>query len=778
MTDPLEQFREAASARGLILSAQLEIGRFCRCDVEGRGGKGDGSYKLYLDGIPAGGFQNWKDGLGWENWHADIGRALTPDEKREYHERMETARREHEAERQRRAGEARATAQAIWRASVSAMVDYPYLRKKGVQPHGLRVTTDEEHGGSLVVPVRDVDGVLHSLQFIPVDGGKKRYLSGSRVSGCYFPIGKPNGVLCVAEGFATAASIHEATGHAVAVAFCAGNLMEVAEALHAKYPELELVICADDDWKTKNNPGMTKAAEAAKAVGCKVAVPDFGPDRPEEGATDFNDLASLRGAEAVKECIEKRMDPSLIAIQPEPVPARPAAASAWTLGDVRRMLREPPPPARWLVPGLIPAGVPGILAGRASVGKSSTALLIGMGLAAGLGVLGREVSAEAARGVVYVSLEDDEEEAHRRLRRASELFAEDPSWNASSMENNLAQRFVPMFPNRASGATFSLESQYQEIADKANAIPGGCGLIVLDTLARLSLGDENSSRDMRSFCEAMAALSALTGATVLAVHHVGKGHDVNTDKKLWERLHPEALRGSSAVEAAARFVIQLASLSPSEADTAGLDVVEAQKGAYVALALSKVSSAEKGSTVLLERRGGDEPGAGFLCPHPESERMLATLQGQAAVQKLVKRDEVLLAIAEAGSLARMDRAKVASAIWPDSPNPRGQLDKQLSGLRKAGLLSDIHLTPAGQAEAGRLGSRNPSFLPTPKGTEGRKEVGSGDEHPSSRKDSGDGNVGVCLKNKDLPPGRLVPEGAEGCLFGAEDTWDSSVPVEV
>ena len=78
---------------------------------------------------------------------------------------------------------------------------------------------------------------LHSLQFISREGDK-RFLIGGRVSGCYFPIGKPDGALCIAEGYATGASIHEATGTAVAVAFNAGNLLPVASALRAKFPRL------------------------------------------------------------------------------------------------------------------------------------------------------------------------------------------------------------------------------------------------------------------------------------------------------------------------------------------------------------------------------------------------------------------------------------------------------------------------------------------------------------------------------------------------------------
>jgi hypothetical protein len=111
----------------------------------------------------------------------------------------------------------------------------------------------------LVIPLRD-GAALHSLQFIDAEGGK-RFLTGGRVAGCYFSIGNPTSAtaLCIAEGFATSATIHEATGCQVAVAFNAGNLEPVARALRAKFPDVALILCAEDNVHTNGNPGLTKA---------------------------------------------------------------------------------------------------------------------------------------------------------------------------------------------------------------------------------------------------------------------------------------------------------------------------------------------------------------------------------------------------------------------------------------------------------------------------------------------------------------------------------------
>ena len=296
MTDPVCQFRDALSVRGIVPPADLLIdGAIHRCDAEGRGGKGDAAYLLHLDGILAGGFENWRDGLGWQNWRADVGRTLTPAEEAAHRAKIEAARQEREAEEAKRQAEARERACLSWAAAYPC-TEHAYLTRKGIAAHGAKL-----HGERLVLLLRDTTGALYSLQFINTDG-TKRFLTGGRKRGCYFGIGKPDDVLCIAEGFATGASIHEATGYAVAVAFDAGNLLPVAKALREKFAALRLILCADDDCRTEGNPGLTKAKEAAQAVGGLLAMPDFGPDRP-EAATDFNDLAAWHGAEAVRQAV-------------------------------------------------------------------------------------------------------------------------------------------------------------------------------------------------------------------------------------------------------------------------------------------------------------------------------------------------------------------------------------------------------------------------------------------------------------------------------------------
>ncbi len=187
------------------------------------------------------------------------------------------------AENAKRRADAAATASTIWNAPASALEagtpsvsEHPYLVKKDVQSHGAKV-----YRGSLTIGGMNCNGALMlaiksrgqitSLQFINKDG-EKRFLSGGEKGGYLIgkiETGKP---VCIAEGFATGATIHEATGYPVVVAFDAGNLRKLAEAIRASKPDAVIVICADMD---DNNVGQLKASEAAIAVNGLVAFPVF-----------------------------------------------------------------------------------------------------------------------------------------------------------------------------------------------------------------------------------------------------------------------------------------------------------------------------------------------------------------------------------------------------------------------------------------------------------------------------------------------------------------------
>jgi putative DNA primase/helicase len=361
------QFLAAMLTReSMLLAGKSLVGdeQWHRCDVTNIShGNNDGSYKLCLDGpAPWGLFRNWTDGKGVESWRGELSRALTEAERHELERRIEQQHIEHEKEATERAAEARTKAEAIWENAEEATVDHPYLFRKKINPHGLRVN----EYGDLLVPMYhpDYEGIVN-LQTIN-ETGAKWYLRGGQAKGCYFRIPGKLAPVSLTEGFATGASINEAVGCLVLVGFSAGNLEAVAKAVRAELNnadaaiwkgheavaeeqgrqharretlvDIEVVIAADDDWKTKNNPGLMAALKAARAARARVAVPSFVATQRQDGDTDFNDVACLYGAEAVKEDIAAALEPN--ALMEEALLADPNSAFRRRLPDSRLRRRE------------------------------------------------------------------------------------------------------------------------------------------------------------------------------------------------------------------------------------------------------------------------------------------------------------------------------------------------------------------------------------------------------------------------------------------------------
>lgn len=181
--------------------------------------------------------------------------------------------------------------------------DHPYLIRKGVLSCGAKW---QQQGNRLLIPVCDFAGVVHGLQYIDATG-EKRFRPGTAKAGHFFTIAG-NSTLVICEGFATGASIHQATGATVLIAFDAGNLFSVAKAAREHHPESIIIIAADDDHATPGNPGLTKATAAAQAIDGLLAVPLFAGDR-EPKQTDFNDLHQTDGLDRVGETIEAATSP-------------------------------------------------------------------------------------------------------------------------------------------------------------------------------------------------------------------------------------------------------------------------------------------------------------------------------------------------------------------------------------------------------------------------------------------------------------------------------------
>jgi len=264
-----------------------------------------GYYKLKIDGDFGFGFFGDYRQSEFEKWVSAAPRTYSDAERREFAKRMERERQAQEIEQE-----------ALWQAKAAEAVDtllftspcppeHAYLQKKGVLPYGISLS-----GRDIIIPMSDASGV-RNIQSIKPDG-TKLFFKDAKKQGAWFEI-PGDTTICIVEGYATGASVYEATGHTVIIAFDAGNLVPVAAAIRAKHPENRVIICADNDAFTvrpdgkPTNPGIIKGTQAAIAINADLIYPEFTDTATKP--TDFNDLHQLEGLDVVRDTIHAAKKP-------------------------------------------------------------------------------------------------------------------------------------------------------------------------------------------------------------------------------------------------------------------------------------------------------------------------------------------------------------------------------------------------------------------------------------------------------------------------------------
>lgn len=320
--NPQDEFAQALHAAGLDLKGRAPVmdGQIHRTPLLEGSGAPDGSYLAHADGVPNGWIRNFSTGEH-SKWIA-TGHVLTPEQKQAMQAEHEQRRQEREATLAVQHEQVASFARSYYEERHPAPSDHAYLARKGIEPGSLRVTPT---GAELIVPLINTSGEIRSLQYISGDGSK-RFEPGGQKRGNFHLIGADintdgknlaQGEILLAEGYATGASLHTATGKPVAVAFDSGNLLSVAQNIREKFPNAAITICADNDHAhthTRNgvteryNVGVEKAREAAHAVGGKVVIPDFTDADKARGLTDFNDLHSSRDSIEVCRQISRQME--------------------------------------------------------------------------------------------------------------------------------------------------------------------------------------------------------------------------------------------------------------------------------------------------------------------------------------------------------------------------------------------------------------------------------------------------------------------------------------
>ena len=467
---PEAQLIDAIKAAGLEPPDHIEMdGKIHRFKSGTKGTPGidkPGWYLIFGDGIPAGRFGCWRMGLE-VTWRADVGRKLTDFEEMAHARRINESKVLREADQKRQHQVASETVEKIWLSGVAAHPDHPYLKRKGIQTHGVRITGD----GRLMVPLYDQEGTLSTLQYIDEDGGKL-YHPGGKSGGKFWMVGTIDepGTLYVAEGFATAATIYETTSRPCVVAYSASSLVPVTASLREMYGATQdIVIVADHD---KHGVGQKYADQANAKYGARVVMP------PIEGM-DANDYA--QAGHDLSSLLIPSHDNWLI-------PADDFSAQ--------------PSPISWLVKRWLQSQALIMVHGPSGGGKTFVVLDWCLRMASQTPEwAGQKVR---AGNVVYLA-----GEGHHGLRGRV------AAWKHHHQVGHLS-----MWLSK-DGCDLNTPTGYLKVVEQVRTLPEKPSVIVVDTLHRFLAGDENSAQDAKTMLDACNALMMEFNCSVILVHHTG-----------------------------------------------------------------------------------------------------------------------------------------------------------------------------------------------------------------------------------------------------------------
>lgn len=465
-------------------------------------------YIAYMFGnLPVVHWGDFSDNTRNGSFRGSFYQELDENRRRELEEIQRVHRKAVEQETERVQREAAERAVSEWEDGLDAdPATQTYLDRKNLKDSfGARINAR----GDLILPVYGSDGAIMSIQTIGAT--RKTFLKDGRTKGGFWWIGNPKAqsvYLC--EGFATGASIHEATGKTVYISFSANNLSAVARML-ASWGR-NVVIIADND---KSGTGAREAEKAAKLTGCRWwMVPNDG----NESVTDANDYQSEFG--------------NLEAI----IPSLDGGSTGLHLLMANDLIGRPHP-IRWLLKGWIPQRSVGMVHGPSGGGKTNFVMDIACTLSTAS--LDRDNPTRWADG--------------RRCRRSNivylcgegfeGLIGRLNAWMKMHDKGDIGNLAIINHPLDldAPGGVDSVIAAIQE-SSRLDRID----MLIIDTVNRYMSGDENSAQDTRTFLNYTGRLQETFDCTILYVHHTGND-EANINRG----------RGSSAWRGALDFEISV-----------------------------------------------------------------------------------------------------------------------------------------------------------------------------------------------------------------------------
>lgn len=317
---PVEEFAQELSDAGFVLpnNGLPEMnGERHRVATEGdKAGSKSGVYQGYMDGRPAGWYQNHRASEGKVNWTSTGSYEYDPAELLKQRALAVQKRWDRDLKARTDYTRIAKTLTRQWSKMPPAPDTHAYLSRKGVSAaSGVRLDIYD----NLVIPLRNTAGELRTLQYIKPDGTKNLKKDAEK-TGNFFVVGgelSPQRPILYAEGYATAASLHQATGIPVVMTVDAGNMVTVSRNLKTRYPDTAHIILGEDDFTKTDNKGLNKAREAAAAIDGTYIIPQFTESeraRAFAGTgsfSDFNDIHSSRGLDAVRDQLSPVLDPLL-----------------------------------------------------------------------------------------------------------------------------------------------------------------------------------------------------------------------------------------------------------------------------------------------------------------------------------------------------------------------------------------------------------------------------------------------------------------------------------
>ncbi|KJD21044.1 hypothetical protein TM41_09250, partial [Campylobacter jejuni subsp. jejuni] len=325
----IQSFKQALEEEGLIIDGSpIMDGKIHRVKTTNdKGRELSGAYIGYLNNnFPAGFVQNFKTGIK-KNWKMQIEKNQSNNIKspKELHEQIKKDQELREKEILALQEKTALKLEDEYNNARWANSNHPYLKKKGFDEN---FYLKQDNKGSLLIPLKDENGKLWSVQRIFPNGDKiigviktqeekdqgVEYLA--KKQGCFHIIGAKTlhnlKEFYICEGFATGATLYKALNKPIVMAVDAGNLENVVKKLNTLYPDKNIIIFADNDLKKElkglENTGKKTALEIKeKYSNVSVILPNFTQEQSSQGMSDFNDLMSLKGLEFVAKEIKMQM---------------------------------------------------------------------------------------------------------------------------------------------------------------------------------------------------------------------------------------------------------------------------------------------------------------------------------------------------------------------------------------------------------------------------------------------------------------------------------------